>query len=273
MRTAGIDLAVQARDTAICTVEWRPGRAEVAFLDRGDNDTALAVLTDASVAAVGIDVPLGWPRAFSQAVAAHARHRRWPGADDDFSDDYAGLRLRNTDRRARALAAAHGIASLIPMSVSADRLGAPAMRAGWLLSRAGASVDVDRSGMTGTVVEAYPAGAAKMWGLELGRYKATGKTAAVAALQRCTDVLRQAAGWQIDLRTALRTEHDLDALLCAFVARAARTRSDDGRFLTIGPGPDDVDTAVEEGWIHLPRPGTLPALSSMPRPRGAPPRY
>jgi predicted nuclease with RNAse H fold len=263
MRTAGIDLAVQPRDTAICTVTWSAGCAEVEWVDGGDDDAALAVIADDTIDIVGVDVPLGWPRGFGEAVAAHARHRGWPGAGEDFALSYAGLRLRRTDRRAQQIAAEHGVPSVRPMSVSADRLGAPAMRAAWLLARAGDGVEVDRSGVTGKVLEAYPAGAAKLWDLDLGRYKNRTRAATRAALEQGVATLRRAAGWHIELERDVRTEHELDALLCALVARAARVGSGPHARLTIGPAPADVDHAREEGWIHLPRPGTLPLLAAL----------
>jgi hypothetical protein len=53
----------------------------------------------------------------------------------------------------------------------------------------------------------------------------------------------------------VRTDHALDALICALVARAAATDR------TRRPPPELRDVAAREGWIHLPDEGSLAELA------------
>lgn len=50
------------------------------------------------------------------------------------------------------------------------------------------------------------------------------------------------------------TEHQLDAVVCALVARAAACN------LTYRPSTAQMRKAQLEGWIHLPKRDTLPGL-------------
>jgi predicted RNase H-like nuclease len=59
-----------------------------------------------------------------------------------------------------------------------------------------------------------------------------------------------AAPWlAVDAAALRRRDHDLDALICALVGRAAAT----GR--TRRPAEDQRDRARREGWIHVPTVG------------------
>ncbi len=68
MRTAGIDLAAQDSNTALCFVNWSGGAAHVETprVDVGDAEL-LAALAGADAA--GIDAPFGWPDPFAGAMA------------------------------------------------------------------------------------------------------------------------------------------------------------------------------------------------------------
>lgn len=69
------------------------------------------------------------------------------------------------------------------------------------------------------------------------------------------DELSARAPWLVADVAALRErDHDLDALVCALVGRAAAT----GR--TAGPRADQLEVAGREGWIHLPT-GDLAGLA------------
>ena len=70
----------------------------------------------------GIDVPLGWPDAFVTALASYGPGGPWLRADNQ------QLRLRATDRFLRERT------GITPLSVSADKIAAPAMRAADLLT-------------------------------------------------------------------------------------------------------------------------------------------
>lgn len=61
-----------------------------------------------------------------------------------------------------------------PLKVSADRIGATAMRCAFLLAALEAEgVEIDRSGRTGAVVEVNPAAALTRWRLPFAGYKAS----------------------------------------------------------------------------------------------------
>ena len=128
MITAGIDLASQTANTASCLIVWSDDRARVEELVVGvDDDSILEVLQ--KVDKLGIDVPLGWPIAFADAVAAHSRDGSWPS--EYLHSDSRRYRLRCTD-----LWIWEHLSMPQPLSVSADRIAVPAMRAASLLSRA-----------------------------------------------------------------------------------------------------------------------------------------
>jgi hypothetical protein len=117
-------------------------------------DDRLVTLAKA-VGKVGIDVPLGWPRRFAEAVWAHSTGSGWP-SDCNHAADNDQMRLRATDRWIVRQYQQHAL------SVAADRLALPAMRAAWLVPRLQVG-PVDVSG-TGKVVEVYPALALRIWG-------------------------------------------------------------------------------------------------------------
>lgn len=258
MITGGIDLSVDPGRTGVCELRWDGAGATASFPARADDDALADLLTSPRLDVVGIDVPLGWPEGFARAVARYMAgpEGRWTDTAGPFEDAY--FRMRRTDEHARACAAGYGIA-LNPMSVSADRLGAPAMRAAWLLTRVAReapTLPIDRSGLRGKVAEVYPAGAVAMWQLPLEPYRNRTRATAEAVLGRCLEQLRTHAGFPIRLEQELRTEHQFDALLCALVARAARTEPP----LTV-PVPAQLRAlARREGWLHLPTPASLPRL-------------
>jgi hypothetical protein len=95
-------------------------------------------------------------------------------------------------------------------------------------------------------MEVYPAAALKGWGLPHRGYKGRSN---MAALGNLVDALRGALpglDWG-GVDTAARTsDHVLDAVVCALIARAARLGC------TTGPAPEVAAQARTEGWIHLP---------------------
>jgi hypothetical protein len=104
---------------------------------------------------VGIDCPLGWPRAFLAFIAAHAADVPLP----IMGSDTRSLRLRTTD------IALHERLGLNPLSVSTNMLGVTALRAARLLAALReCGMPVDRAGR-GMVCEVYPAASRVAWGL------------------------------------------------------------------------------------------------------------
>jgi hypothetical protein len=156
--------------------------------------------------------------------------------------DRVPLRYRLTDR---LLMAGGGR----PLSVSSDLIGVAAMRGARLQNLlVAAGVPLDRSGVTGRVLEAYPAAALRAWGLASSRYKGRANAAACRSLAaalaaKCGDL----AGAAAELEGC--DDNGLDAFVCALVARAALAG------LTSGPADEQLDVARREGWIHVPTAG------------------
>jgi predicted nuclease with RNAse H fold len=251
--TLGIDRSANPIKTGACEIDWAAGT--VNFLDRPTHDDALV---EAALRAdmIGIDVPLGWPDAFIDALVAHRDRAGWPPVASEPPADRVALSYRTTDLVARAGGA-------MPLSVSADRIGVAAMRGAriqHLLVQAG--VAVDRSGLTGRVIEAYPAAALRTWGLAHSKYKGTANSEACRALAadlagRCGPLADAAAACLDGC-----DDDGLDALVCALIARAAI----DGH--TTRPGPEDAEVAAREGWIHVPTVALDQIVSSRARQTG-----
>jgi predicted nuclease with RNAse H fold len=224
LRTLGVDLASQPKNTAACLIDWQPRRAHVEQLELGIDDDQLVALSE-SVEKVGLDVPFGWPDVFV-AVAAHHRQEPWNVVEN------RELRFRRTDvfvweRTGHP-----------PLSVSTDKIAIPAFRAARLL----AGWNADRTGV-GKFVEVYPRAA---------RYRfALGRTRSIKEVQ-------DRAPWLVlDANTADRckaSEDCFDAVIASLVARASALGLCD-------PVPEpDRELAQREGWIALPIVGSLERL-------------
>ena len=238
--TLGIDLASQPKKTGACVIRWGdPVVIEDPITGLTDSDlVALMMRADK----VGIDVPLGWPTEFMDSVAQYRSGARWSIAHTD-----QRLYLRATDRfvlreiRKR------------PLSVSADRIAVPAMRAAYLLSQV--DPGFDRTGR-GRIVEVYPAASLTVWGLDANRYKGT---KGAATRSRLLESFRAATQKWVLISDSCYTkcaknDDAFDALIASLTARAASI----GRCQTIDP--IDLKAAASEGWIALPRPGSLGQL-------------
>ncbi len=153
-----------------------------------------------------------------------------------------------------------------PLSVSTDKIATCAMRAAALLSAAGAAPGAPPpSRVAGPWFEVYPAVARDVWALPTTNDKRDRE-----ARERRLDALAdgvEAAGATLRFADGTRaacidSDDALDALLCAFVARAAAV----GATL---PPPDAryVAAAEREGWIHVPT-GGLADLFTGPQSRG-----
>ncbi|MFN3242227.1 MAG: DUF429 domain-containing protein [Planctomycetota bacterium] len=237
MKTLGIDLASAAEKTAWCSVQWSAGAAAVSALQVGADDEAL-VAAAAAVDHVGVDAPLGWPRAFVRMLQEPPRPFAWPGERNL-------LRYRETDRFV------HRATGLWPLSVSSDLIGVVAMRCRGLLARLSAA---GRS-----CLEVYPAVALHQWRIEPRGYKGPRKR---DELGRRVDALCAHAGWlslSARFEAMVRSSDDaFDALLASLAVRAEVA----GHVLDEHRCPDGE--AAEEGWIVLPAPGSLPQLANEP---------
>ena len=242
MRTVGVDLAAQAKHTAIAVVDWAAGAARLTDIEiPADDDAVLRHAGDADK--VGIDCPLGWPEPFVEFLIAQ---RLGP---PKIIPEWRSLAFRRTDERVRTET------GLTPLSVSTDRIGLTAMRAARLEGRlAECGHDVRHDG-AGLVVEVYPAAGLKLWRLPHNRYKGRANAVALGAL---LDALLDTAPW-LELgaheRTCRLSDHVFDALVAALLARAAAQGT------TAAPTDRDRDAAAAEGWIALPT-GPLAGLAS-----------
>jgi predicted nuclease with RNAse H fold len=241
MRSLGIDLAAEPRDTAACDITWLADTAVGRLCtDRLDDDRLLALIEGADK--VGVDCPFGWPEPFRNAVAVHALGQTWPGRGQPGAGHRESLRYRLTDQ------VVHQQVGFWPLSVSTDRIGVTAMRCAALLDALTAlGQPVDRAG-GGRVVEVYPAAALKHWGLPHRGYKK--KDGAIVRGQALDRLLAKLPTLRLEVEALDRCRHSddaFDALVCALVARAAALG------LTTPPRPgNQVERARVEGWIHLP---------------------
>ena len=250
MRTLGIDLASQPRQTAACLIAWGAHGAVVERIEAGLDDAALEALV-ARADLTGIDAPFGWPTPFVQwLVQSHSGG----GASDQGAAPAwdAGhvrrLRFRATDHVVRERLGRW------PLSVATDLISIVAMRCTGLLQQLGVR---DKLGGD-SVVEVYPALALALWGIPAAGYKGSGKDEIRARVLH--DGLLVRCPWlaMTDTQTAqcIRSDHMLDALLASLVARC---------FAVGAVEPIDArhrEAAQREGWIVIPARDALGRLSS-----------
>jgi predicted nuclease with RNAse H fold len=256
LRFVGIDLATEAKRTGVVIVTPEGARAVATLPTDGfvADDRGLVELVDGGTV-VGLDSPLGWPDDFVAAVTAHRLSARWPNFEHRSTDRIReSLRHRTTDLFVRSL----DLGST-PLSVSSDLIGVVAMRGAWLQSawakRWGRLEPRDGSGR---LVETYPAAALRAWGLLARRgvrYKGGGAQGARESQreerQRIIEEIEQRSDSWLAVTTAVHdaaiaSDHELDALVSALVALAARANA-------TYPVPLDArEPALREGWIHVP---------------------
>ncbi|MGE3843753.1 MAG: DUF429 domain-containing protein [Vicinamibacterales bacterium] len=247
--TVGVDCATQPSAALYCVIEWSVSRPGVEVLRRPDPDWGdlIACLDGAgrNGCFAGLDVPLGWPRSFVQALQCHASGHPWPAGD--LSDPHY---FRLTDLR---------VPGRRPLSVSTNLLGATAIKAAMLLRPFVAEGRVDRSGLSGAVCEVYPRAALEAWRLlPAESYKSAG------ARQIRQTIVQRLVGqlpWIAEtpgLAEALSIDDDhLDAFVAALVARLVLAHRG-----VVPPGPDDLELAREEGWIWVPEADSLSLLAT-----------
>lgn len=239
MRTVGIDLAADPKKTGVATVLWRNGACTVQSVAVGQHDDHALCEAIGEADKTGIDCPLGWPSPFIDYLIAH----RAGGHDLTVPDGRISLTHRTTDRYVTR------VTGVRPLSVSADRIGSAAMRCAAILSmltKGGAKVD--RTGLTGPVVEVYPAAALRIWGLLHKGYKGNKPPERVqrAALVESIVATKPWLDFGPFADVAAANDDALDAVLCAVIAGLAVQ----GGCELI---PDGARLAAEtEGWIALP---------------------
>jgi predicted nuclease with RNAse H fold len=252
MRTVGVDLSVAEKGTALAAIEWEQesqDRARVGEPSLGLGDEALLeLLADAEW--VAIDAPFGWPEPMVEAIHSYATTDRWPAPPKP------EFRYRGTDARVHDHVLAETGEKLWPLSPSTDRISLTAWRLAGLREAAFARSHIrfDRTGAD-RVLEAYPAAALLLWGLPRERYKASAE--AREELLRAIEAEAPWLDWEPGAREACVSSDDaLDAVLCALLARAAALG------LTEPPPPEQLELSRAEGWIHLPRKGSLGELAA-----------
>jgi hypothetical protein len=251
---------VQPNAAGVCAVLSTP-RGLVLETDRvhRDDDGLRELIREVGEAGgrVGIDVPLGWPRAFVDALAGlpdtvafveHATTGAFP---------FEALRYRPTDVWIRDLRLTGPTGRPVrPMTVSTDRLGAATMR--WQAIRHGLPPDL----VAATVVEVHPVAARAIWGLPRGEEQpAPGRFRLELVRSRPPRQVERAGGTDLN-------EHEQDAVVAALVAAA--------HFAVEGVcrHGDEPCTAAEEGCTFLPsegsRPGFAAAAAALGRRRARP---
>lgn len=244
--TLGIDLAAQDKNTAACRMIWSQG---VGTVDEvfGGNDCSDDDLLDLIVAVVraggtvGIDAPFGWPDAFLDQLLEYRERGRWKELPPP--DAPSPLCYRATDLYLKLGSnPPAGFKGIHPLSVSTDRIGVVAMRCAKLLSRL-AELGIPRDPLGRQVVEVYPGGALRRWGLAAKDYKHDAAVRVALLQQPPLDavVVPPARSEQIT-----GTDHAFDALLSALVARDVALGLDDLH------RPGDDGTLRREGWIRMP---------------------
>lgn len=234
--TVGVDMATDPRRTAAVVVAWNPGSARIVELCAPCADDDIARL--ARLGTLAIDCALGWPEPFVDFLVDVREGRDPVVADADGAAWRTRLSMRATDLHV------HRATGRRPLSVAADLLGLVAIRTASVLARLREEgVDARRDG-SGSVAEVYPAAALRLWGIATAGYKRDSvvRERILADLARRMPWLDRGG---FDARLAA-SDHALDALLCALLARAV------DRGLTGRPPPELADAAEREGWIHLP---------------------
>ena len=234
MKTVGVDLASQPRNTALCVVDWS-SRASISSLEVGcDND---AILVRSAHERAG-----GHRRAVRLAAAVRrggrgvGRHRALERAvGPGHAAASAVARDRPLDRGAPAQVAAVGV---LGQHRRRARCAQPRC---W--TRSGPSTEWTGPASRSTRVQRCSPG--------LCRPRAT------SAIRRCAPRSSMRSPLDLADERLVASDHAFDALLCALVARAAALG------LTHRP-PATLDPAVvaREGSIHVPVEGSLARLSS-----------
>jgi predicted nuclease with RNAse H fold len=251
MLAVGVDLSAEDLKTWMSSLEFDTAGARLVSLEAHvSNAQIVAAAVPADV--LGIDCPLGWPVAFVDFINEHT-HGDVAPRDGKPIDWRRNLAYRETDRF--VIEQFKNGSKLRPLSVAADRIAHAAMRCAALLAELHQEgVEVDRSGMTGKVVEVYPAASLARWELTHRGYKRTANT---PHLDELVTGLRAAAPW-LDLgeyEPICRANDDaFDSVIAGLSAAAARSG------LTIPPSSGTIDLARTEGWIAVPEAGSLSRL-------------
>jgi hypothetical protein len=190
-----------------------------------------------------IDSPFGWPEPFYAAIS------QWRDAGSFPTGSREPLRLRATDLYVKER-------TLTPYSVSADKIGALAMRCALLLTGLADAEQAQLDRVDGKAIECYPSAALYRFGFGRAELK-NAKTDQDVRRRLLNEILARAPWLKVDECTQAklaRVGHSFDAFIAALVARAAVLG------MTDRPPPRLAGLAAVEGWIHLPFPDALASL-------------
>jgi hypothetical protein len=238
-RVLGVDLATEPAGTAGCwlTFDEDDARADIVD-DRLDDETLIRLVAASDRAA--IDSPFGWPEPFFAAIS------QWRDSGSFPTGSREPLRLRATDLYVKER-------TLSPYSVSADKIGALAMRCALLLT---GLADVEQTRLDrvdGKAVECYPSAALYRFGFSRAGLR-NAKRDQDVRVRLLGQILARASWLSVDEETQARLTrvgHSFDAFIAALVARAVALG------MTDRPPPQLAALAAAEGWIHLPFPDAL----------------
>ena len=236
--SVGVDLSTEDGKTAAVELAWDGQRLEL-------RDPPIFPCSDSAIAdlarggdVVAVDVPLGWPSLWADAVGAHR-----PG--DPFLPDQGEAReltWRATDRWI------HEATGKAPQRVAASWLGATAIRGARLAARLASEGwvinPVSDELPPRAFIETYPAGLLAAW---FPRWSSDAPEEPASQRAWVLDRLRkQGLNLQGELELVVAIVHVFDALLAAVAAGAAR--------LGMCPGPPEGmrSVAEREGWIRIP---------------------
>ena len=243
IRVLGVDLATEPGGTAGCwlTFDQKGAHADLVE-DRLDDETLIELIVSSDRAA--IDSPFGWPEPFRAAISQWRNLGTFPHVSRE------QLRLRATDLYVKERA-------LTPYSVSADKIGALAMRCALLLTRLADLEKTRLDRVDGRAIECYPSAALFRFGFARTELR-NAKTDPDVRRRLLTGILARAPWLHVDEDTQARLARigdAFDALIAALVARAAAIG------MTDRPPPQLAGLAAVEGWIHLPSSDALVSLA------------
>lgn len=234
MLIAGLDLAAEAKGTALALIDWSEKGARIVELEVSVTDEKV-VNKSREAEKLGIDCALGWPLEFADFVNQHAKGITAVSGDIDWRRRMA---YRETDRAVRE------VTGRWPLSVSTDRLGLTAMRCAGLIAKLQAhGADVNRAG-EGKIVEVYPGASLRLWGLDTAGYRNSEDLRSKLLTQ-----IKALAPWFEPNEFAelmIQSCDAFDAVIANFAARSAHVG------LSTRPPQHFREKALVEGWIHLP---------------------
>jgi hypothetical protein len=247
LTVAGLDMASSPKNRGICVIEAlvRPPcnviRCGTVVLGSGASDEDVLSLFS-TVDAVGVDIPLAWPLAFSNLLSGGAEPSL-PLADRQLPS-LESLRFRTVDLYVKTITGRY------PLSVSSDLVAVPALKMRLLLWRMEPEARKK-------ALEVYPAASLARWGLPNRGYKGS---RGASVRQEIAGAIVSAIGQKLTLtpkqkESLVRDHNVLDSFVCALTALA--------QIYGLCDAPDEAgfnSVPPEEGWIWVPASDSLSRL-------------